>query len=128
MPCAVQNAKPITALRSSLKGPRNVFPVLGATSPPLLMVEIYKKKKKKFVFLGTHQQHTEVLRLGVELELLWLLAYTTATATQNCKIINISKRILNITEKLQFGKYSFYKLILGMGSELQCWIANHDQT
>ena len=31
-------------------------------------------------FIGSHPRHMEVPRLGVELEL-WLLAYTTATAT-----------------------------------------------
>ena len=35
-----------------------------------------------FVFLGLHRQHMEVLRLGDELEQ-QLLAYTTATATQD---------------------------------------------
>ena len=35
-----------------------------------------------FVFLGTLPGHMEVPRLGVELEL-QLLAYTTATATQD---------------------------------------------
>ena len=35
---------------------------------------------KFFDFLGPHQRHMEVLRLGVELEL-QLLAYATATAT-----------------------------------------------
>ena len=34
-----------------------------------------------FVFLGPHLCHTEVLRLGVQLEL-QLPGYTTATATQ----------------------------------------------
>ena len=34
------------------------------------------------VFLGLHMRHTEVPRLGVKLEL-QLLAYTTATATQD---------------------------------------------
>ena len=34
-----------------------------------------------FVFLGPHQRHMEVPRLGVELEL-QLQAYTTATTTQ----------------------------------------------
>ena len=35
-----------------------------------------------FVFLGLHLQHMEVPQLGVELEL-WLLAYTTVTATRD---------------------------------------------
>ena len=35
-----------------------------------------------FFFLGSHQRHTEVPRLGVEYEL-QLLAYTTATAMEN---------------------------------------------
>ena len=42
-----------------------------------------------FCFLGLHQTHMEVPRLGVKLEL-QLLAYTTATAMQNlshfCKL------------------------------------------
>ena len=36
-----------------------------------------------FVILGLHPQHMEVPRLGVKWELLQLLAYTTATATQD---------------------------------------------
>ena len=35
-----------------------------------------------FFFLGPHLWHTEVPRLGVKSEL-WLLAYTTAMATQD---------------------------------------------
>ena len=46
-----------------------------------------------FVFLGPHQWHMEVSRLGVELEL-QLPAYTTATATQDpshiCKLYHSS--------------------------------------
>ena len=37
-------------------------------------------------FLGPHPQHKEVPRLGVKLEL-QLLAYTTATGTQDLSII-----------------------------------------
>ena len=40
-----------------------------------------------FFLLGLHPQHMEVPRLGVDLEL-QLLAYTTATATQNLSHIS----------------------------------------
>ena len=39
-----------------------------------------------FFFLGPQPRHMEVLRLGVELELL-LPAYTTATATQDLSLM-----------------------------------------
>ena len=57
-----------------------------------------------FVFLGLHPQHMEVLRLGVESELL-LLAYATATATPDpshvCKLHHSSRQrwILNPLSK-----------------------------
>ena len=46
------------------------------------------RKNKPFlgVFLGLHLQHMEVPRLGVELEL-QLMAYTTATATQDLSLV-----------------------------------------
>ena len=51
-----------------------------------------------FCFLGLHPWHMEVPRLGVELELLLLLAYTTAMATRNphcfCDLHDSSKQCL----------------------------------
>ena len=47
-----------------------------------LILEAILLKKIFFVFLGPHPQHMEVPRLGVKSEL-QLLAYNTATATQN---------------------------------------------
>ena len=58
-------------------------------SHPIILARSYRKKKLTteqrsifflFFFLGLHLWHMEVPRLGAESEL-WLLAYTTATAT-----------------------------------------------
>ena len=50
-----------------------------------------------FVFLGLHPWHTEVLRLGVRLEL-ELPVYTTATATQDLSRIG---NLRHISRQLQ---------------------------
>ena len=61
-----------------------------------------------FCFLGPHLRHMEVPRLGVKLEL-QLLAYTTATATQNlsrvCNLHQSSqpRRILNTLSEARDG-------------------------
>ena len=52
-------------------------------------MEVFLRKTKCIfflIFLGLHQQHMEVPRLGVKLEL-QLLAYAIATATQDLSLI-----------------------------------------
>ena len=55
---------------------------MAAEASIYLVIAFLKKFFCFFVFLGPHPWHMEVPRLGVESELL-LLAYTTATATQD---------------------------------------------
>ena len=77
------------------------MPASNSTCPVAPVLQQMGSTPPFFFFLGPHSRHMEVPRLGVQMEL-QLLAYTTATATQNLSCVCDLHH-----------------------SSQQCWILNH---